>query len=250
MKFLERGANMKKIEKRFILVIALSMMMILMLTTIALANSARGPSLVILINNPPKDLSITLISTGNQPERVWRVAWEGYYAFYSLGRQTNDKYTFKVTADGQSFECTVDSPVLGDRCVYNLDIPNHKLTLGTYPFRQAILVSIRVVATLLIEGMIFRLFGFIQKKSWIIFICINLITQGYLNFWLNNENLLNLHYIGLSLFMGEIIVFLVEMILFPLLICEHKKTRSVGYAFTANFVSLIAGGFLISLLPV
>jgi hypothetical protein len=65
------------------------------------ANSAEPPSVVILINNTPDDLSIVLISNENQTEaKIQQVAWEGYYAFYSRDLQTGGEYTFKVTANG------------------------------------------------------------------------------------------------------------------------------------------------------
>jgi len=58
--------------KRLLLVMVLGMLMISILPTNALANSAEPPSLVILINNPPDDLSIVLVSNENQPEAIIR----------------------------------------------------------------------------------------------------------------------------------------------------------------------------------
>ncbi|GLC31204.1 hypothetical protein bsdE14_26140 [Clostridium omnivorum] len=57
-------------------------------------------------------------------------------------------------------------------------------------------------------------------------------------------------YLILSLIIGEFFVFVIEMIAFPILVKEHGKSRSLVYAFIANFVSLIAGGYIISVLPV
>jgi hypothetical protein len=50
--------------------------------------------------------------------------------------------------------------------------------------------------------------------------------------------------------MGEFFVFAAEMIAFPLLINEYKKSHSFSYAFIANLISLFAGGFIITILPV
>lgn len=242
---------MNKTNKSLLLVMLLCTLMILILSTTALANSAQPPSLVILVNNPPRDLSIILVSNGNQSEaRCRRVAWEGYYAFYSKDIQTNGEYTFKVTTNGESFECTISSPLQYYNNVFTLDIPNRELTPGTYPFRRVLLVSIRLLLTLLLEGIIFWLFSFKQKISWIIFLCVNLVTQGALNIWLNSGGSLMPSYLIISLIIGEFFVFVAEMIAFPILIKEHSKIRSVIYAFIANFISLIAGGYIISVLPV
>jgi hypothetical protein len=104
--------------------------------------------------------------------------------------------------------------------------------------------------TLLIEGFIFFLFQFKEKRSWLAFLVINLVTQGALNIWLNVEGSLMPSYLFITLVIGEILVFAVELVAFPLLIKEHKNSRIFIYVFVANLVSLIAGGYLISFLPV
>ncbi|MGH4119514.1 hypothetical protein [Clostridium sp.] len=242
---------MNKTYKRVKFIILLFTLIILILPTTALANSAEPPALVILVNNPPKDFSIVLVSNGSQPKaRVTRVAWEGYYAFYSRDMQATGDYTFKVTTNVESFECTIEIPLQQYNTVFTLDIPNRELTPGTYPLRRWILISIRLLLTLLLEGIIFWLFHFRQRRSWIIFICINLVTQGALNIWLNSEGSLMPSYLILSLILGEFFVFITEMIAFPIFIREHEKSRILAYVFIANFISLIVGGYIISILPV
>ena len=128
---------MNKASQSLLGIIVVGMLMISILPTTALANSAEPPSLVILINNPPDDLSIVLVSNDNQPEaRVQRVAWEGYYVFYSRDIKNSDIYTFKVTTNGESFECTLEAPLQRYyNNVFTLDISNRELTPGKYPFR-------------------------------------------------------------------------------------------------------------------
>ena len=242
---------MNKTGNRLLLVMVLYTLIISILPSTALANSAEPPSLVILISNPPDDLSIVLVSNENQPEaKVRRVAWEGYYVFYSRDMQAGGKYTFKVTTNGESFECTLGAPLQYYNNVATLDVFNRALTTGKYPFRSVLLVSIRLLLTLLLEGIIFWLFRFRQKRSWLIFLAINLVTQGALNIWLNNGGPLIPSYLIFSLIIGEIFVFEAEMIAFPIFIKEHKKSRILIYAFIANLISLVAGGYIISVLPV
>lgn len=241
---------MKKICKRLILAVLLCTFMILIPIS-TYANSAEPPSLIILINNPPDNLSIVMISNENKPiAKVRRVAWEGYYVFYLSDMQVNGKYKFKVTSDDESFECTIDEPLGRYNEVFTLDMFTHELTPGEYPFRSILLVTIRLLFTLLIEGIVFWLFGFRRKRSWIVFLVINLITQGILNIWLNSESSLMQSYLIINLVFGEFFVFLSEMIVFPILINEHKKKVIIIFAFVTNVISLIVGGYLISLLPV
>jgi hypothetical protein len=134
--------------------------------------------------------------------------------------------------------------------VYTLNFSTQEITPGEYPLRSVLLVSIRVLLTLLLEGIIFWLLGFRQKRSWLIFLVINLITQGALNIWLNSGSSPLPGYLLFGLIIGEFFVFATEMIAFPLLIKEQKKSQVLLYAVFANLVSLIAGVFIISILPV
>jgi len=107
----------------------------------------------------------------------------------------------------------------------------------------------RVIFTLLIEGCIFWLFGFRSKKSWMLFLVINLVTQGALNLWLDSFAITQ-SYLIIALFIGEIPVFIAETAVFSIAAKEHKVLRRIVYTLFANTASLVAGGFLITLLPV
>jgi len=242
---------MNKIGKRLLLVVALCTLMILILPAAAWANSAEPPSLVILINNPPDDLSIVLLSPERQQEAVVRrAAWEGYYVFYSRDMQADGECKFEITTNGESFECTIEEPLQHYNNVFTLDLSDQELTPGKYPYRTVLLVSMRLLLTLLIEGIIFWLFWFRQKRSWLAFFAINLVTQGGLYLWLNSGGSLMPSYLILSLIIGEFFVFAAEMVAFPIFIKEHKKDRILIYVFIANMISFFAGSYIISVLPV
>ncbi|HBV88688.1 MAG TPA: hypothetical protein DEF42_19100 [Desulfosporosinus sp.] len=237
--------------KRCLYVLILSMAMLSSLPVTASANSAEPPSLVILVKNPPDDLAIVMVSNEHQTEAsVRRVAWEGYYVYRSRDMQADGQYRFKVATKGESFECAIDSPLQDYNNVFTLDLAQEELTPGKYPFRQAILVSIRLLLTLIIEGVVFWLLGFRQRISWLVFLTINLVTQGALNLWLNNGGSLIPSYLLIALIFGEFFVFVAELIAFPYFIKEHKKSRIMIYVIIANLLSLIAGGYIISVLPV
>jgi hypothetical protein len=110
-------------------------------------------------------------------------------------------------------------------------------------------VSLRIILTLIIEAIVFWLFGFRNKRSWIVFLIINLITQGALNIWLNGAAPL-VSYLIFTLIFGEMLVFIAEIIVFLVLIKEHRPMRTLLFVITANFLSLFAGGYIITVLPI
>ncbi len=241
-------------NRRLLFNIVLCMIIISILPTLAWANSAEPPSLVILINNPPDDLKIQLLSNKNQPEAsVKRVAWEGYYFFYSMDLKEYDEYIFKVTTEEDSFEFTIDAPLKRYRNIITLNLSKREITHGKYPFRTALLVLIRLVLTLLIEGIIFWFFGFRQKRSWMIFFAINFVTQSALYFWLNSGDMIIPSYLVFSiirLIIGEFLVFATEIMAFTIFVKEFKNKHIWLYTFVANLISLIIGGYVLVVLPV
>lgn len=242
---------MNKKCRKLLLSVMIGLLIVSMIPMISFANAAEPPSLVMLVNNPPKDLSIVLISNPDQPEAsVRKVAWEGYYSFYSRDMQDFDDYVFEITTGKESFKWSPSGSLKEYNNVYTLDVSKQTLTPGKYPLRSALLISMRVLLTLLIEGFIFYLFGFREKRSWIVFFVVNLVTQGVLNVLLDGGEFHMAAYLVLVLVMVEAFVFGAEMIAFPLLLKEHSKKRIFTYVLIANFMSLIAGGYIISVLPV
>lgn len=119
---------MNKNGKGLLLVIVLCALFIAMLPAPVLANAAEPPSLVILINKPPDDLSIVMVSNENHPEaNIRRAAWEGYYVFYSRDMHTVDQYTFKVTTNNEGFEFTLDKPLQRYNNVVTLDVAKQEV---------------------------------------------------------------------------------------------------------------------------
>jgi len=95
----------------------------------------------------------------------------------------------------------------------------------------------------------YYLFKYREKRSWLIFLIINLITQGALNIWVNTESHIN-GYIIFGLIIYESIVLLTEIIILPLLINEKKKIITASYVVIANITSLVLGGDIILKFPI
>lgn len=239
--------GLREMKKSVLLIFCISVFF-LVFAVVSSANSAEPPSIVIIVNNPPENLSISLEDTMTKAI-VYKKAWEAQYSFYSRDLRGDSSHTLIVSNDTDSDYYKIDVPVQSYRNIYTLDIKNKIITPGIHPLRSVILVSLRVFLTLLIEGCIFWLFGFRGKKSWVLFLVINLVTQGALNLWLDSFAITQ-SYLILALFVGEVLVFITEIALFSIAVKEYKVLRRIVYTLSANTASLVAGGFLITLLPV
>lgn len=221
----------------------------------ALANSAEPPGITVIVTNPPEDLTLTLrLRNGDTAplQREDRV-WEGWFRFFyhSIPGSHDQLGKSKLLAEtgGTTAEYALPTDTFE---MYNnlltLDLGAGTVMTGARPMRTPLLIALRVVLTLLIEGGVFWLFGYREKRSWILFLAANLITQGLLNMAFTGPYLGGYWLFGFIL--GEILVFAAEMTAFPFLLREHRKRRAVLCALAANLASLLLGGLLIANLPV
>ncbi len=220
----------------------------------AFANSAEPPGMIILAPNIPEDAIITLeIPDGEMTH--WRVQkttklWESQYRlFYHINDGDFSEARLRVTVGEVSFTCDLpDGDYDRYKTVLTLDYKNKTLTLGQEPWRQPVLTAVRILLTLLTEGLIFWLFGFRKKLSWVIFFIINLLTQGWLNITVNSYAFSSGYWV-FALVAMEAVIFIGEAIAFPLSLSEKKPWQRVVYALSANAVSLAVGLLLIGRLP-
>ncbi len=237
------------------LFLLISISICLLFPVTASANSVEPPILTVIVINPPDDLSLSLLfsdDTNTEPIILnpEKKAWETYYRFFHPGGQESaEGATLVVNYSNESFQCELPWDSFNTyNNIVTLDIAKQATISGQPVWRIPILVAMRVFLTLLIEGLIFSLFGFRNKKSWITFFIINLITQGTLNALLTGPVIGSYWLFGFIAI--EAIVFVAEMILFACVLTEYSKRRAVFYAFTANAASLVLGGALILYLPI
>ena len=113
-----------------------------------------------------------------------------------------------------------------------LDLQSRTLTAGQPWWRQPLLVFLRVALTLLLEGIVFFLFGYRQKRSWILFFLVNGLTQLFVNLLLLNfvGALGNLYSAKLAFWFlylpMEILVILLELFLF----CPMLKEKPLHHS--------------------
>lgn len=241
--------SLLKTHKLFTAIILLAFMLIA-LVSVCYGNAAEPPSIIIIVNNAPDDLEIS-VGSGNTYVKTNKTGniIENYYTFYSRDLEADNGYVIKVSTAESTFEIMLEEPLRLYNNIYTLDLKNKKLTPGKTLPRSVLLVTLRISLTLLIEAVMFWLFGFRNKKSWIAFLVINLITQGALNIWINGFSPLK-GYIIVSLVFGEINVFIFEIIAFLAILKEQRRIKTFLYAIIANLLSLFAGGYIITVLPV
>ncbi len=239
--------------------LALALLALLLLPSPALANSMEPPFLTVLVSQPPDDLSMTLqFSDGSQSKPILleksSKGWEAYYRFFNSSLLDDFYESVKKDAvltvsygGGDSFQLSLSPDDFGYNSLVTLDLDTRNLTSGQPIWRIPLLVAIRVVSTLLIEGLVFFLFRYRERRSWLVFLSVNLITQTALNLSITGPL-----YTGwmISYVFGEVIVFIVEAFGFTLLLREFKKGRAALCAVAANAASLILGGVLLTYLPI
>lgn len=106
-----------------------------------------------------------------------------------------------------------------------------------------------LLPTLVIEGLIFYLFRFPGRRNWLVFLLMNLVTQGALSVVL----CLNVvpsggRYLGatmLVLIPIELLIALMEALVYMKLLRGQPKHRAFAYGITANVVSYVIGLFTV-----
>jgi hypothetical protein len=227
------------------LIIILVVLLLLTSGTIVFANAAESPSIIVVIPNAPDDLEISLIVDDETIEpNVSSKFFERRYMFYAHDLKSVNDYVLKI--DHKKVEINTRLQTYNNLFYYDLE--DQTLTPGKSLPRTIAFTALRILLTIAIEALIFYLFGFRDKNSWIIFIVVNLITQGTLNIWLNSFSPVT-GYIIFSLVFGEIFVFIFEEIAMLKLIKEQRKLVTFFYVFIANFCSLYFGGYLLQYIP-
>lgn len=91
-------------------------------------------------------------------------------------------------------------------------------------WRTPLLVALRVTLTLLLEGLVFLLFGYRTRRSWLAFAAVNLLTQGGLNALITGPG--SSAYFVFGYGFGELVVMAVETAAFACLLREHGRGKA------------------------
>ncbi|NMA83223.1 MAG: hypothetical protein GX962_05095 [Epulopiscium sp.] len=96
--------------------------------------------------------------------------------------------------------------------------------------------------TLLIEGLILLLFSFSIKKNWKPFLAINVLTQILLTLVIFSTMYFSGSFAAILLYIPfELIILIIEIILFAKYLTQHSKARRITFAIVGNMISFLLG---------
>ena len=254
-------------KKKLILSLALAALLLSALPVEACAIGPYPPTLTVIVYGAPKDLQMRVVlQYEGQPlscpmEREHR-AWETMFRLYRDGVSIFDHWhgnghdfrgaVLLLISGGEERSVPIPDGLLKPRGydeVLTLRYADGSLTYGFTAWRAPLLIGMRVLAALLIEGLFFRLSGFTERKSWLMFLAINIVIHGALNaLCYGRFNLTDPRY-PVAFFITILLSFLAELCAFLLLVDEYDSDRLTAYLLKANLASHAFNNLLISFLP-
>ncbi|MBQ8641709.1 MAG: hypothetical protein IJ480_05770 [Clostridia bacterium] len=246
--------------KKSIWAAMLTVLLFLLCALPVFANAAEPPCFTILVNGAPEDLEIFLVRADGKEERLppEKRGWETYFCcdyYYNIERgvklEFDDVRQSSLRIVSGDVDVTMPIPVelvQEYNTVFALQWPEMELEKVYLFWRTPLLVTMRVLITLVVEGLLLWLFGYRQKRTWIIFLCVNLVTQTLLN--LSLTGIIPPHgYWWFAYIFGEVLVFIAEAAAYMLLFREKGKVQALVMALLANGISMALGGWILSNLP-
>ncbi len=242
------------IMKKYVLGFIIAIIIMPMLLIFPKANAAEPPVIIIIVPKSGLDIEAELISeeltiTGVVSEKFS----ESYIQFFNVHTPefspVKDNVVFYIQTNIGDY--VIEQKISGRQYnqLYTLDLDNGVLIEGKSLTRDISLISLRVALTLLIEGLIFYLFKYREKRTWIVFAIVNLFTQGTLNI-LINSTLPTSAYILLTFYILEVFIILFEWIVMVPLIKEGSKLKLILVILLANVVSMLIGGYVLLTFPI
>ena len=260
---------MKRLQRLLLsLLILISVFTVLPTEALALNQYyGRPPTLTLLVYGAAEDTELRVImhrggKTYDIPFEHERRLWEDQYRLYreavwQFREWYGNAYDFKdaelvfTNASGQ-WRVPIPDGMLTERAdeeYLTYYCRSGRLRYGLALWRAPLLMSIRVLLAILIESFFFYRAGYCLRKIWISFVLINVVTHGLLallcNGWINVQpGSFALYYIALFL------AFVLETVLFVLIVNEQDSNRAASFLAKANAVSLLATFLLIFVLPI
>ncbi|MBD5133940.1 MAG: hypothetical protein HDT38_05660 [Clostridiales bacterium] len=169
-----------------------------------------------------------------QEDGTWRFSYVGLPETFRVAAATADEAKVAESAYTRQFVSHI---------VYDWEA--NTVRDATPPvLRFFVRLASTLIPTLMIEGLVFWLFGFREKHSWLVFVVVNIITQTGLHLAVGATlTMSGWHFLNYFLLMiiPEAIIWAVEAALYAALLQEHGRRRRVGYALLANLASFAAG---------
>lgn len=166
-----------------------------------------------------------------------RTHWFGYRSVPQL---------FRIVVSTQSGKVVVSAPVqrFAMQSSLTFDLATGKVTAPPVWLSYIVQFLGTLLPTLLIEGVILRLFGFSWQDNKRVFFAVNLVTQLLLTATLGTLLITQGSLASMILLLpAEAVIIVVESIAYAFLLQGQSKGRRVGYGLAANIASAAFGLF-------
>jgi len=226
----------------------------------ASAKQGRTPGLLIFVINAPKDLELFIQFRNSalpEPQEMQRTSryWETYYNYYFQrlpGRFDEDFIGAKliVQSSRYSYELPIprDPEIRVDKRMMTLDLKQGTLVYGEPGWRAPLSVAGRILLTLVLEGVVFYLFGLRDKMSWLSFFILNLITHSLLSGFLTHP--IEAKGDFFSLVFNSVAIIFVEAGFYYFTLREFELSpKMLLYALVANLVGFYLGNLIMPYFP-
>jgi hypothetical protein len=221
------------------------------------ANSAEPPMLWILIPGTYDTIEGVLVVDSivihgwvneNKTESYIRFYYSSIPDFNRQEPIDGSDAVFFITLDNKQYMIKADIRASGYNDLYTFDVDSLALIKGKTWVRDATLVSVRLFSTLILEALVFFMLGYRHRRTWILFLLVNLLTQGFLNIWLNSDMPQNV-YMLFVLMVAEAVIIVVEEAVLLFTVKEGKIPKLFVTILLANLLSLFLGGWFIVNMP-
>lgn len=170
---------------------------------------------------------------------------DGTYWFGYFGLPTTFRLAAATASSAQATAEAYTRTRFHTNLVYDWQANTLRAVTPTPVFFLAQLAA-TLVPTLILEGLVLWLFAFRQKRSWLVFLAVNLVTQAGLHLFCANlvaYAFQSPFYYVMSLLVPELVILVIEAAAYSVFMKEHRPRRRILYALCANIVSFLVGFF-------
>lgn len=254
-------------KKKMLLALVLVMLVFAVMPVGAWALGPYPPTLTVIVYGAPKDLQMNVLlqyegQTLNVPMDFERRAWESYYRVYrdyvsmhtywhGNGRDFKDAELVLVSGEGEKVIPIPDGLLQprGYDEILTVRYATGELSYGFPAWRAPLLIGLRVLAALLVEGIFFRFYGYTTRRSWLMFVIINVVVHGIVNSLCYGRINITDNVYRVAYFTIILLSFLAELCAFLLTVVEYDSDRLSKCLIKANVASHAVNYLLIKLLP-
>lgn len=214
------------------------------------ADSLPIPGIRIAVNRPPEDLKIEFLLADGKwyPGSKYTDPWDTYFEYSDWELDKNIPGAIRASYAGQSVQIALPQVKGGYAYLYGLDLKTQILTPYKLPPLAFTLALPRLAVTILCEGIVFFLFGFRQLRSWIIFVGVNILTQGMFNIFLYDIRVGEFGLILLIPFI-ELVIIAIETSVIAIRVREQSVMRRILCPILANIASFLLSFVVANILP-